>query len=399
MTDKHWQSAFKIVERLREAGFEAVIVGGAVRDRLMGLPAHDVDVATAALPEEVKSIFPKTADVGIAHGTVMVLDPAPPVEVTTYRTEGTYTDHRRPDHVEYVTSLKEDLRRRDFTMNAIAIRGDDTLYDPFGGEEDIRRGIIRAVGNPDERFGEDALRMLRAVRFAAKTGFEIAPATKAAIARHAESICHVSMERVKMEMDKIWTSGRAGLAAQLMAETGLARHLPLMGQAFSGENLGIWQIFGEPMQPVEGWALLCRLAGEPDGNPYKLSNAEKRSVRDILAACRISLERPYSRMDAYRHQETALIAGARLANLTGKAAEQDDPGAISRLKKSLPISSLRDLAITGNDLIKWSGKKGGPWVKEWLANIEEAVVIGDLNNTREDIKGWFLNGDESEGQR
>lgn len=397
MTEKHWQSAFEIVGRLREAGFEAVIVGGAVRDRLMGLPAHDVDVATAALPEEVKAIFPKTADVGIAHGTVMVLDPTPPVEVTTYRTEGTYTDHRRPDHVEYVTSLKEDLRRRDFTMNAIAIRGDGSLYDPFRGEEDIMRGIIRAVGKPDERFAEDALRMLRAVRFAAKTGFEIESGTKAAISRHAGSIRHVSVERVKMEMDKIWTSGRAGLAVQLMAETGLARHLPLMDRAFSGETLGTWEKFGKPERTVEGWALLCFLAGEPDGNPYKLSNSEKRSVRDILAAFRIGRERPYSRMDAYRLPETALIAGARLANMTGEASVSAEPGAISRLKNSLPISSLKDLAITGNDLIKWCGKKGGPWVKEWLANIEEAVVTGHLDNNREDIKGWFLNGIESEG--
>jgi tRNA nucleotidyltransferase (CCA-adding enzyme) len=396
LTDKHWEAAFEVVERLREAGHEAVIVGGAVRDRLMGLPAHDVDVATAALPEEVKAIFPKTADVGIAHGTVMVLDPAPPVEVTTYRTEGTYTDHRRPDHVEYVTSLKEDLRRRDFTMNAIAIRGDGSLYDPFGGEEDIRLGIIRAVGNPDERFGEDALRMLRAVRFAAKTGFKIEPGTKMAINRHAVSIRHVSVERIKMEMDKIWTSGRAGQAAQLMAETGLAEHLPLMNRAFTGTNIDIWGKFGKPAQPVEGWALLCHLAGLQDGNPYKLSNAEKRSVRDILTSCKIRSERSYSPMDAYRLPEPALITGARFAHLTGKSGKPDDPRAISSLKAGLPISSLRDLAITGNDLIDWSGKKGGPWVKEWLANIEEAVVTGYLKNTREDIKGWFLDGIESE---
>ena len=397
MTDKHWQSAFEVVGRLREAGHEAVIVGGAVRDRLMGLPAHDVDVATAALPEEVKAIFPKTADVGIAHGTVMVLDPSPPVEVTTYRTEGTYTDHRRPDHVEYVTSLKEDLRRRDFTMNAIAIRGDGSLYDPFGGEKDIVLGIIRAVGDPDERFGEDALRMLRAVRFAAKTGFKIEPGTGAAIARHAGSISHVSVERIKMEMDKIWTSGRAGTAAQLMEESGLAERLPLMDLAFSGENLGIWKKFGKPVLPVEGWALLYHLARAQDGNPYKLSNAEKRLVRDILTSCRIRSERPYSPMDAYRLPEHELTAGARFAHLTGKIGRPDSPDQISMLKNTLPISSLRDLAITGNDLIAWSGRKGGPWVKEWLANIEEAVVSGHLENTREDIKGWFLDGIESEG--
>ncbi|MCM3088241.1 CCA tRNA nucleotidyltransferase [Bhargavaea ginsengi] len=396
MTDLHWTSAFEIVERLRQAGHEAVIVGGAVRDRLMGQPAHDVDVATAALPEEVKAIFPKTADVGIAHGTVMVLDPSPPVEVTTYRTEGTYTDHRRPDTVEYVTSLKEDLRRRDFTMNAIAIRGDGSLFDPFGGEEDIRRGIIRAVGDPGERFEEDALRMLRAVRFAAKTAFTVEPGTKTAITAHAASISHVSVERIKIEMDKIWLSGRSGLAARLMQETGLAGQLPMMGKAFAPGNAVIWDRLGKPDEPAEGWALLALLGGEPDGNPYKLSNTEKRAVREILTACRIRSERPLSPMDAYRLPEYALLAGARFAHLTGMTDEPDNPAALARMKNELPIRSLKDLAVTGNDLIGWYGRKGGPWVKEWLGNIEEAVVTGRLMNTREDIKGWFLDGIESE---
>lgn len=396
MTERHWAAAFDIVERLREAGQEAVIVGGAVRDRLMGLPAHDVDVATTALPEDVKAIFPKTADVGIAHGTVMVIHPSAPIEVTTYRTEGTYSDHRRPDSVQYVTSLKEDLLRRDFTMNAIAIRNDGTLYDPFGGEEDIRKGIIRAVGDPDERFGEDALRMLRAVRFAAKTGFKIDPATQAAITRHAPSISRVSVERVKMEMDKIWLSGRTALAAQLLVATGLARRLPLMDRAFKPANIKLWQRFGKPIDPVEGWAMFMLLAGSPEGNPYKLSNAEKRSIRDTLEAFRIRSERALSPMDAYRYSEETLVAGARFAYLMGKAEELDDAASISSMKMKLPIRSLRDLAITGNDLIAWSGRKGGPWVKEWLGKIEEAVVNARLQNGREPIKGWFLDGFHSE---
>ncbi|WP_040228384.1 CCA tRNA nucleotidyltransferase [Bhargavaea cecembensis] len=396
MTAKIWEAAFSIVGTLREAGFEAVIVGGAVRDRFMGLPADDVDVATSALPEQVKSVFPKTADVGITHGTVLVIHPDAPVEVTTFRTEGTYTDHRRPDSVEYVQSLKEDLRRRDFTMNAIALRDDGSYDDPFGGRQDIRDGIIRAVGDPDERFGEDALRMLRAVRFAARTGFRIEEGTYAAIGRHAKSIRAVSVERVKMELDKVWVSGRAALAVRLLAQTGLAHWLPLMEPERLMQNLPVWERFGKPERPVDGWALLSLLAGSPEGNPYKLSNAEKLSLRLIRQAYEIRSARPYRQMDIYRLPAEALKAGWHFAWLTGQAPPAN-PDEIDRLKARLPIGSMRELEVTGNELIGWTGRKGGPWIKEWLGKIEEAVVTEKIPNHRDDIKGWFMNGIESEG--
>lgn len=163
--NKEWQAAYSVIEQLEQAGFEAVIVGGAVRDALLDRPAHDVDVATNALPEEVKTVFQKTVDIGIQHGTVLVIVPAGPVEVTTYRTDGEYTDHRRPQNVHFVRSLKEDLQRRDFTMNAIAMRRDGSFVDYYGGQQDIEKRVIRAVGEAEKRFAEDALRMLRAIRF------------------------------------------------------------------------------------------------------------------------------------------------------------------------------------------------------------------------------------------
>ncbi|MET3575158.1 CCA tRNA nucleotidyltransferase [Bhargavaea ullalensis] len=395
MTENIWAAAFDIVRSLREAGYEAVIVGGAVRDRIMGLTADDVDVATSALPEQVKNVFTKTADVGIAHGTVLVIHPLAPVEVTTFRTEGTYSDHRRPDSVKYVTSLKEDLRRRDFTMNAIALREDGSLYDPFGGREDIRSGIIRAVGDPDGRFGEDALRMIRAVRFAAKTGFRIESATMGAIGRHAESIRKVSVERIKMELDKVWKSGRAGLAMELFHQTGLAARLPLMDSSRSASDLPVWRKFGEPDESVEGWALLSLLAGSPEGNPYKLSNAEKRTVRQIREAFDIRISRPYDEMDLYRLPAHALKTGWKFAWLTGKTG-LPEPEEIDRRKAQLPVRSMRELDVTGNELIAWTGEKGGPWVKKWLGKIEEAVVMGRIPNQSDDIKGWFINGFNSE---
>ncbi|CAM5206923.1 CCA-adding enzyme [Lysinibacillus sphaericus] len=170
---KEWQAAFTVIEQLEEAGFEAVVVGGAVRDAILNRPAHDVDVATNALPQEVKTVFNRTVDIGIQHGTILVIVPEGPVEVTTYRTDGEYTDHRRPEEVHFVRSLKEDLQRRDFTMNAIAMRRDGSFVDFYGGQRDIEASVIRAVGEAKVRFAEDALRMLRAVRFSAQLGFSI----------------------------------------------------------------------------------------------------------------------------------------------------------------------------------------------------------------------------------
>ena len=149
--------AVKSSVSLENAGYEAVFVGGAVRDYLLGKTATDIDIATSAEPEEVKAVFPITVDIGTAHGTVLVLMNGEPIEVTTYRTEGTYTDHRRPDEVRFVKSLQEDLRRRDFTMNALAMTKDGELIDLFGGKADMADRIIRAVGNAADRFNEDAL--------------------------------------------------------------------------------------------------------------------------------------------------------------------------------------------------------------------------------------------------
>ena len=201
--NKEWQAASTVIKQLEHAGYEAVVVGGAVRDALLGRAVHDVDVATSAMPSEVKAIFSRTVDIGIQHGTVLVIVPEAPVEVTTYRTDGEYTDHRRPEAVQFVRSLAEDLKRRDFTMNAIAMRLDGSFVDYYGGREDIEAGVIRAVGEAQARFAEDALRMLRAVRFSAQLSFTIEPATMQAMREQAADIEWIAKERVKAEFDKL----------------------------------------------------------------------------------------------------------------------------------------------------------------------------------------------------
>lgn len=196
----------KIIETLEGAGFEAYAVGGCVRDYLMGITPDDYDITTSANPDTVKLLFDRTYDTGIEHGTVTVLMDNIPVEVTTFRCEGDYIDNRKPSSVSFVKNLAEDLKRRDFTINALAFNNRCGIVDLFGGLDDIKTGKIKCVGNPEERFEEDALRMLRAVRFACKTGFILTEETKSAILNKAPLIKNVSKERIKAELEKAITS-------------------------------------------------------------------------------------------------------------------------------------------------------------------------------------------------
>ncbi len=213
------------IARLEVCGHEAVAVGGCVRDHLMGRTPTDYDLATSALPEEVMDAFrnARVVPTGLKHGTVTLISGGMAIEITTYRVDGAYRDHRRPDGVRFTGSLTEDLKRRDFTVNAIAYSPGRGLIDPMGGGADIENRLIRAVGDPAARFGEDALRILRALRFAARLGFSIEPATAAALSAMAASLSFVARERVGAEVE--------GLVLGRGAEPMLAAHREVMEAA------------------------------------------------------------------------------------------------------------------------------------------------------------------------
>lgn len=202
-----------IIEQLNSHGFEAYIVGGCVRDSLLGKNPNDWDITTSATPYEVKDIFKRTIDTGIQHGTVTVMvdknismGEEYSFEVTTYRVDGKYEDHRRPTEVTFTASLEEDLKRRDFTINAMAYNHSQGVVDIFGGQQDLASGVIKAVGVAEHRFQEDALRILRAVRFAAQLGFDIEDETKKAMTKLAENLRFISAERIQVELTKLITS-------------------------------------------------------------------------------------------------------------------------------------------------------------------------------------------------
>lgn len=381
--NKEWQAAFTVITQLENAGFEAVVVGGAVRDALLGRTAHDVDVATSAMPLEVKGIFTRTVDIGIQHGTILVIVPEAPVEVTTFRTDGEYTDHRRPEAVQFVRSLKEDLKRRDFTMNAIAMRRDGSFVDYFGGREDIQACVIRAVGEAQARFSEDALRMLRAVRFAAQLGFTIEEGTMQAMRVQAADIEWIAKERIKAEFDKLWVGKDVYNGLLKLEESGLAEHLPGTFEAAP------WQEFRTSDSQV-GWAYFALVQSENWTEilrNYRLSNKEQAFIKAVLAAFE-ALKIGWTKMDYFTYSEAELYAALSFATLQGLSVDVKKD-TIHIEQASLPIQTRNELVVNGLDLQNWSGQKRGPWLKEALQAMLEAVVMGEIENERSAIKRWF----------
>ena len=388
-----WDAAISIMLELERHGYEAVIVGGAVRDRLLGKEPGDVDVATEAEPTIVKEIFKKTADIGIQHGTIMVLHPHHPVEVTTYRTESSYSDHRRPDEVHFVKSLEEDLKRRDFTMNALAINSSGDIIDYFSGRSDINNKIIRSVGDPAERFTEDALRMMRAIRFAAQLNFEIEYATFHAIDALAPSITRIAIERIKAEMDKIFLSPYPAIGMRLLRESKLAAYLPIVNRTDYQQRESLWEQFDSFGQAVNGWVFIDLLTGsavtEELVKLFKLSNAEKKRIKTVAKAVQRRKKRKWTDMDYYLYPLDLLKAAERYVAVLNSDIRQISTDEMERRAADLPIRDRSEILVNGHDLIQWSNEKGGPWVKQWLNRLEEVIVSGIVKNERHEIKEWF----------
>lgn len=395
-TTEQWQAGKKIIETLNQHGFEAVFVGGAVRDFVRHKVANDIDIATSALPSEVKSIFHRTVDLGLAHGTVLVIENQVPIEVTTFRTEGAYTDHRRPSDVNFVLSLEEDLKRRDFTMNALAMTAEFQLVDLFDGQRDLHNGIIRTVGEPTVRFKEDALRMLRAVRFSAQLGFSIEKATLEAIKACSYDLAYVSVERLTAELEKMWLSKHLGKGMDYLGQSNLAKQLP-------GNFLFVdtrWNYLGNPQNVLVCWSFLCLLQEKPNGSDlatvFKLSNELKQQINQLVNATQIRCERLFTIDDLYQFEENILVQAELLSRILSNDKKQMSIELIVERKQSLPIQSIRELVISGQDVMKWLNKPGGPWLKTMLSQIEQAVLHQKVANNATKLKEWVMNESNSE---
>ena len=268
------QEVKDILRTLEAAGHQAYLVGGCVRDLLRGVTPHDYDITTSARPEEMQALFTGFAiPTGLQHGTVTVRQNHQSFEVTTFRADGTYTDHRRPDSVTFSTDLREDLQRRDFTVNAMAMDLRGELHDPYGGQDDLRAGIIRCVGQAERRFEEDALRIMRGLRFAAVLGFSIEEDTARAMARCAPLLRHIAAERLHEEMTKLLMGDGAAevlLAWHHVLGIFLPEILPCVG--FDQQNYhhlyDVWEhtvrsVAAAPKDAVLRWTMLLHDLGKP----------------------------------------------------------------------------------------------------------------------------------------
>jgi tRNA nucleotidyltransferase (CCA-adding enzyme) len=355
-----------ILATLEQAGYDAYFVGGSVRDTLLGAPIHDVDIASSAFPEEVKTLFNRTVDTGIQHGTVMVLDHGEGYEITTFRTESTYTDFRRPDSVTFVRSLSEDLKRRDFTINALAMRHDGEVVDLFDGLSDMKNGIIRAVGDAETRFTEDALRMMRALRFSAQLGFRIADDTRQALRDLAPNLTKIAVERIRVEFEKMLMGFNAAESLKLALDDGIINYLP-------GEPLKIWDNIIQHLathQPADAFAVWSLVLAETDLTSsqinrflrnWKLSRETITTVMTVVPLVRqIDKVSTFDLYQALPYQKTLfeLLTLLDISNAT--------IGQIRHIIDMLPITNSSELAIQGGDLIREGVMMPGPKLGQCL---------------------------------
>ena len=378
--------ALPILETIEKAGYEAYFVGGSVRDTMLSKPIHDVDIATSAYPEEIKKIFKRTVDTGIEHGTVMILDHGTGYETTTFRTESTYTDFRRPDEVKFVRSLDEDLKRRDFTVNALALTKDGEVIDLFGGVQDMSAQVLRAVGKPEERFHEDALRMMRAVRFAAQLDFKIDDATQKAIAENAPLLANIAVERTNVEFTKLMQGTSASYGLIEMIKSGLVNFMP--GLANTDQDLAAYAELLQNAQPTDdnqAWSLLSfelGLSPKDTGEFLKLwkqPNDMIQTAKSVITLMNKLRLGDVSDWDLYQTQDaiTTALATIRLSEVTANVED------LSVRYQALPIKHKKELAINGGELMKSLHLTPGPLFGKILADLEHLVVIGEQVNDKE----------------
>jgi len=360
--------AKKILKILESNGYKAYIVGGFVRDKLMGIESLDIDIATNASTKVIKELFPKSITFGERHGTISVKMSNHFFEITTFRTESDYFDNRHPEKILFVDTVEEDLHRRDFTVNALAMDIDDNIIDLFSGIIDINKGLIKAVGNPYTRFSEDALRIMRAIRFVSQLGFMIDEETLESLKKLKDTISNISIERVKQEFERILTGRFKDLALELMIELDI--------KMFREFDEVFRFLIGSKLSLIESWALIYYLT-KINLRDWKMSNKDRRRIINIAYLIDdLNNLNPYM---LYKNKEILLEASNVKFVLEGMDLEED----INELLCNQVITSRDDLEITGDD-IKNLGARGSE-VGKMLDLVEYEVVNGVLENSYKDI--------------
>ena len=430
-----------IIQELEKCGHEAYIVGGCVRDSVLGRKPHDYDICTSATPDEILQAFPyeEIIPTGLQHGTVTILINKEPFEVTTYRIDGDYSDNRRPDNVTFTKNLVEDLRRRDFTINAMAYNPKTGLIDPFNGMEDIKYKKIRCVGSAEDRFNEDALRILRAIRFEAQLNFAGLPETMFEIERQYERLNNISIERINSEFCKIVASEQFRVELVLYPNV-FSLFIPELKDliGFQQNNpYHAYDVFNHTVHAIEKCEsddLVVRLAVffHDFGKPHSYQDGED-GIRHFKGHGKVSAEITDSIMKrlrfdnetrnnvvelVYYHDATFEVGKKyirrwpnkigkkqfrqlleiRKADIKGQKPDYEESriekvnnieNIFEEILKEQECFSLKNLAINGNDVKKTMNLKEGKDIGYWLNEILKRVMDGELKNDRDDLIYWM----------
>lgn len=435
------EEANELIHALQKNGYETYVVGGCVRDSILNRPVHDWDICTSATPEEMIKVFKdkRIVPTGLKHGTITVINGDGQYEITTFRTDGEYSDNRRPDNVIFVKSLYEDLQRRDFTINAMAYNNEVGLVDPFGGIEDIDKGLIRCVGNPIDRFNEDGLRIMRAIRFSAQLDFHIEDSTHIAMSLLASNLNNISAERISEELKKIMTSihPSAILEYQGIIERIIPEFKRCIGfyqnnphHIFAVDN-HIWAALyeSEVDNLYVNLAILFHDIGKPEcytedengmGHFYghsqvsaqitdkvmrrlKFDNYTRESVVGLVKYHDVEIN-PSPRnvkkwLNRIGEEQLRRLIWVKKADIKAQAYEYRDERLetlyriIDTLEKvtfnDTTCFSLKDLAINGKDVMQIMGIEQGSEVGDWLNKVLEEVIDGKMKNDREELIMWL----------
>lgn len=385
---QQFKKALPIMNELQSSGFEVYFVGGSLRDWLLKKEINDIDLATNALPLEVKKIFHHSFDTGIEHGTVTVVYQHENYEITTFRTDGDYLDHRHPKNVKFARNLEEDLKRRDFTINALAMSPQGEIKDYYGGIDDLKKKIIRCVLNPYDRFEEDALRIFRAIRFVGQLGFTLEKNTRMALDEKAYLLENISVERIhsefiKMMEGKYWQKGW-----KILVEAKIYEYMP----EFDRKKVDL--LLSPIYQNVHFanddliWASLFYLGILPKNkiqkvlSNWKTSNFTIRNVQEIMTFCD-NFNRGYDDYRLYYGLKRTNVEGGIF--VLGEIAKLNISGQLLKSYDELPVHQIKDLAVSGSDLIKEADFNPGVELGKMIKLIETKVLKRELINDHQSI--------------
>lgn len=355
------EKALKILSILNEHHHEAYIVGGYIRDKLIGRKSNDIDICTSATPKEIMEIFPNTSSPN--YGSINIIYKNTNFDITTFRKEIKYQDNRLPVKIKYIKNLKKDLLRRDFTINTLCMDKDENILDILNAKPDLDKKIIKTVGNPRYRLKEDALRILRAIRFSTILDFEIENKTKHYLTTYSYLLKKLSYQRKKQELDKIFTSPKKEKGIKLLLELNIAESLKLSNLkniTACDDLIGIWaQLNVDDIYPFT-----------------KVEKEQMKQIRDLLSSD------IHNKYNLYRY-------GLYISTVVYQIKKES----ISNLNKiyhEMPIQSSKDIVINGREIAKILNKEPGNYLKEIMVDLEKQIIYKNLSNTKEELEKYIL---------